>query len=165
MFIIHQIFTKETFKRRKVNLFSHGSHKTVAIGDNGWKKKYFRIHGGYGRASYDKRTQITIRQVMEYGIRRCIDKYPFIPIRERKIKFRRNDKLPFCHNRSLNTLRGNLDLMGDTAILFGNNQMALPLAFFRWITLIANQMITIIIKYIIIITGIRELKTPFIVSQ
>ena len=106
LFIIHQIFTKETFKRRKVNLFSHGAHETVAIGDDGWKKKYFSIHGGYGRASYDKRTQITIRQVMEYGIRRCIDKYPFIPIRKRKIKFRRNDKLPFCYNRSLSPLEG-----------------------------------------------------------
>lgn len=114
----------------KSTFFSHGSHETVAIGDDGWKKKYFSIHGGYGRASYDKRTQITIRQVMEYGIRRCIDKYPFIPIRKRKIKFRRNDKLPFCYNRSLSPLRGNLDLMSDTAILFGNNPNDTPACLF-----------------------------------
>ena len=55
--------------------------------------------------------------------------------------------------------------MDDTSILLGDNQMTGLFVFFRGIIfLIANQMIPVIIEYVIIITGICKFETSLKVT-
>ena len=80
------------------------------------------------------------------------------------MKLRRYNQFIFHHNRCLHLFKGNWYFLGDTSVLLWKQYMACLPVFFRRsvVFLISNQMLPVVIEYIVIMTVIcvRSTRLP-----